>query len=91
MALVALALVLSLVAALAPTTSAQDSEAVSGGPGRWARYTIPATQQSQDVWYANSVIAEPRNCAITIVGPYLYKQAYKGLEDARWFCTRFYQ
>jgi hypothetical protein len=68
MALVALALVLSLVAAMAPDASAQDATIPAGEPSKWMRYNMPAMQDSQVTPNANSLIAEPKNCCITLEG-----------------------
>ena len=89
LAFVALSLVLSLVAALAPGASAQDSIAPDGGQGNWVRHNVPTAQQWQAASNAGALIGEPRNCAITLEG--FYPKDYIGMEHGRWFCARFYQ
>jgi hypothetical protein len=66
MALVALALVLSLVATLAPGAIAQDSGAAPDGAARWMRYNMPAAQDLGAATYTNGFLAQPKNCCITI-------------------------
>ena len=55
MALVALALLLSLVATVAPVASAQGGPTISGGLNSWVRHDLPTTQHWQmapntDIW-----------------------------------------
>ena len=67
MALVALALVLSLVAALAPGVSAQDSGAAPEGAAKWMRYAMPSAQEleaASSVYKPNGF--QPKNCCITV-------------------------
>ena len=65
MALVALALVLSLVATLAPGAIAQDSGAAPSDPSNWARYRIPTTEEMEAATNANFVGVQ-RDCCITV-------------------------
>ena len=65
MALVALALVLSLVAALAPGAIAQDSGATTDDPARWMRYNMPTAQQLEAAAAAIANGFQPKDCAIT--------------------------
>ena len=98
MLFVALALVLSLVSAVATNVSAQDSATLSDGPGKWMRYNMPAAQDWEATTSANKPIAEPRNCCITVTGPYpqtitpTNPCSLNGFERAnRWFCVQYYQ
>ena len=68
MALVALALVLSLVATLAPGAIAQDSGAAPDGAAKWGRYRMPAAQDVEASITSGTVDGVPRNCAITLEG-----------------------
>jgi len=65
MALVALALVLSLAAALAPVAGAQDSGAAPSDLSTWTRYKIPTAQELEATVSANFV-TQPKNCCITV-------------------------
>jgi len=102
MTLVALALVLSLVAALAPGASAQDSGAAPEGAARWMRYNIPSAQEMEAAVNANQLngINMPKNCCITVEhGCHMIttsvdnpepvsatKTAMPYQERPRWFC-----
>ena len=67
MALVALALVLSLVAALAPYASAQDSGAAPDGAAKWMRYKLPTGEQGDIVTSVNPPpMVIPKDCCITV-------------------------
>jgi hypothetical protein len=70
MSLVALALVLGLVATLAPGAGAQDSEPSPDGPAMWMRYNIPAPQDLQATCCTNAIpngFLTQKSCCITIV------------------------
>jgi hypothetical protein len=99
MALVALALVLSLVATLAPDASAQDSGAAPDGPAKWMRYRMPAAQDMESAADANFVDIK-RNCCITVQsdghpngGTIDVSSAQQNhcLESPRWYCVNHYQ
>jgi hypothetical protein len=96
MALVALALVLSLVLTLAPDASAQDSGAAPDGPAKWMRYRMPATQNLEAAANANFIDIE-RNCCITvesdghpngevIIVNFSAAQQNHCMESPRWYC-----
>lgn len=98
MALVALALTLSLVAAVASNASAQDAAAPAVEPSKWTRYNMPAMQDSQVAPNANLLIAEPKNCCITLEGEPVVTvtvlassitvpNGVNGIARPRWFCT----
>ena len=88
--LVALALVLSLVAALAPYASAQDDAAPASEPSKWGRYKLPTGEQWEIVTSVNPPpVVMPKDCCITVkYGGYtngLVAQLYY-LERPRWYC-----
>jgi len=66
MVFVALSLVLSLVAMLAPDAGAQDGGTAPDGPAKWMRYNIPAAQGSEAVTNAN-FISQQKTCCITVL------------------------
>ena len=67
--LVALALTLSLVAAVATNASAQDSAAPDDGQGNWVRHNVPTVEDWQEISNLNGApLPDPRNCAITLEG-----------------------
>ena len=68
MALVALALVLSLVMTLASGAVAQDSGAAPDGADKWGRYMMPSAQDIDATITSGTVDGVPRNCAITLEG-----------------------
>ena len=68
-ALVALALTLSLVAALAPNASAQDIPNPTGEQDSWVRLNVPAAQDLRAAPAGSGVSIPARNCAITLSGP----------------------
>ncbi len=98
MALVALALVLSLAAALAPIAGAQDSGAAPSDTSNWARYRIPTAEQLDLVTSVNPPPPEgmPRDCCITTRHDYpnggiiiinLSAAQLYYMESPRWYCT----
>ena len=64
MALVALALVLSLAATLAPVAGAQDSGAAPSDTARWMRYVMPTAQQLEAAAAALNGFIPIKDCAI---------------------------
>ena len=99
MALVALALVLSLVAALAPGAIAQDSGAAPSDAAKWMRYSMPTAEQLDMVTGVNPPPPEgmPRDCCITtkhdhpnggiiIIINLSAAQLYY-MNNPRWYCT----
>jgi len=66
MSLVALALVLSLVAMLAPDAGAQDGVTAPDGPAKWMRHNVPAAQGSEAATNAN-FISQQKTCCITVL------------------------
>ena len=98
MVLVALSLVLSLVAALAPGAIAQDSEAAPDGSAKWMRYRMPSAQDIEAAITSGFVDGQPRNCCITVEGPYPKTitptnpcSLYGSERPNRWFCVQYYQ
>ena len=69
MVLAALALTLSLVAAVASNASAQDSAIPNDGQGNWVRHSVPTTPDRLETADSDDVVlgvANPRYCAITL-------------------------
>ncbi len=67
MALVALVLVLSLVAAVAPDAGAQDDAAPASEPSKWGRYKLPTGEQWEIVTSVNPPpMVIPKDCCITV-------------------------
>ena len=97
MALVALALLLSLVATLAPDASAQDSGAAPDGAAKWMRYRMPAAQDLGAAADANFVDTK-RECCITVEQSYPNgaiiilnpSQQNHYMERPRWYCLDSY-
>ena len=92
MTLVALALVLSLVAALAPGAIAQDSGAAPDA-AKWGRYRMPAAQDIEAAVTSGFVGGQPRNCCITLqLGCFAVASVQSAattampLESPRWYC-----
>jgi len=94
MALVALALVLSLVSALAPDASAQDSGAAPDGAAKWGRYRMPSAQDMEAAANANFVGVK-RDCCIMVKcggfpnGAVIIDNHF--LERPRFYCANHYQ
>jgi hypothetical protein len=95
MALVALALVLSLVAVLAPYASAQDSGAATDGAAQWMRYRLPSGEQWDIVTSVNPPpMVIPKDCCITVTpnhpnGAVIVNVSAAQnhcIERPRWFC-----
>ena len=99
MALVALALVLSLAATQAPVAGAQDSGATPSDTSNWARYRMPTAQQLEAAAAAVNGFA-PKDCCITVqygCGPQPTNGTNPPVTPAeaaatcmprpRWFCT----
>ena len=94
MALVALALVLSLVATLAPNASAQDSGTAPDGTAEWGRYRMPAAQDVEAAVTSGFAGGQPKNCCITVqFGCYSVASTQSAattsmpLERPRWYCN----
>ena len=90
-ALVALALTLSLVAALAPNASAQDIPNPTGEQDSWVRLNVPAAQDLRAAPAGSGVSIPARNCAITLRGPVETAVINPGSTNCidvldRWFC-----
>jgi hypothetical protein len=95
MALVALALVLSLVATLAPDASAQDSGAAPDGAAKWMRYRMPSAQDIEAAVTSGVVDGVPKNCCITtqfacftVASTQSATTAAMPLESPRWYCPQ---
>jgi hypothetical protein len=94
MALVALALVLSMVATLAPGAIAQDSGAAPDGAAKWGRYKLPTGEQWEIVTSVNPPpMVIPKDCCITVeYGGHpngivdLSAAQNHCIERPRWFC-----
>ena len=98
MALVALALVLSLVATLAPDASAQDSGAAPDGAAKWMRYRMPAAQDIEAAITSGIVDGVPKNCCITtqfacvtVTSTQSATATSMPLALPRWWCPMFAQ
>ena len=102
MALVALALVLSLVAAIAPNASAQDDAVPASEPSKWGRYIMPDMQDLQATVNNGIVDGMPKNCCITVkpgyyaisspgVNPESASAVYDGYDGRvnRWCCREY--
>ncbi len=94
--LMALVLVLSLAAALAPGAIAQDSGAAPSDTARWMRYVMPTAQQLEAAADAIPNGFQPKDCAITTMsgcgpqpspGTAVGTVTYMPMENPRWFCT----
>ena len=99
MALVALVLVLSLVAAVAPDAGAQDDAAPASEPSKWGRYIMPAAQGLEAATSANFIDVK-RDCCITVehdghpndvVVINVSAAQNHCLERPRWYCVNHYQ
>jgi hypothetical protein len=93
MALVALALVLSLVAALAPGAIAQDSGAAPDA-AKWGRYRMPSAQDIEAAVTSGFVVGAVRNCCIlvqsgcaTVASTQSAATTSMPSEKPRWFCN----
>ena len=93
MALVALSLVLSLVATLAPDASAQDSGAAPDGAAKWGRYRMPAAQDLEAAVTSGIVDGVVRNCCITtqfacvtVASTQVAATTAMPMERPRWYC-----
>jgi len=100
MSLLALALVLSLVAMLAPGAGAQDGGTAPDGPAKWMRHNVPAAQGSEAAAAANAYSISLKVCCICISpGPIPTSDSVLGSETptsstpysspSRWFCTDY--
>jgi hypothetical protein len=101
MVLATIAMVVSLVAALTPDASAQDSGTAPVGPAKWMRHNIPAAPDLQAACCPNIIGVTLRNCCIRVSpGPIIPgPDAVIGSESAapsttfssfsRWFCIGF--
>ncbi len=100
MALVALALVLSLAATLAPVAGAQDSGAAPSDTAKWMRYVMPTAQQLEAAAAAVNGFIPPKDCAITtmsscqpipttVLSPSAVSasQIHMPMENPRWYCA----
>ena len=98
MVLVALALTLSLVAAVASNASADDSTIPDSGQGNWVRLKVPSAQDWQAAANPNQPSMDTRDCCITFgpgpveTGAALdpYTAAGCPIERQRWFCLGGY-
>jgi hypothetical protein len=100
MVFVALSLVLSLVAMLAPDAGAQDSGTAPDGPAKWMRYNVPAAPDLQAAGFTNVPIGFTSKtcCIIVLLGPIPTSDLVIGSESptssnpysspSRWFCMR---
>jgi len=96
MVFVALAIVISLVVALAPDASAQDSMTAPDSSADWTHYNVPASQDLQTTCCGNANFIGQRRRCITImydgtgalIGPESagFPQPYPQVEGGRWFC-----
>jgi hypothetical protein len=100
MVFAALAMVISLVVALTPDASAQDSVTAPDVTAMWMRHNTPASQDLQAICCTNQLIGlVSKTCCITIVPGYPQPgpDAVIGSEPAagfmpsgevsRWFCA----
>jgi hypothetical protein len=95
LALVALALVLSLVLTLAPNASAQDSGAAPDGAAKWMRYRMPAAQDIEAAAASGIVDGVVKNCCITVqfacftvASTQSVTETAMPMEQPRWYCPQ---
>lgn len=104
MVFVALAIVISLVVALAPDAGAQDSVTAPDVPATWMRHNIPAAQDLQATCCANAIpdgvgFKFEKPCAITTGGcpkpvpdlePHPEQAGIPFTGQGRWICSGKY-
>jgi hypothetical protein len=97
MVLATIAMVVSMVAALTPDASAQDSLTAPDGLSKWMRYNMPAAKDLEATTYAIPVDGMSKTCCITVlpgsipspdteIGSASAASSTPYSSPSRWFC-----